>query len=1031
MKTHTSNYKDGIKEFGREIDSIITYTDSNNNVVELGSEELNSITPHYNGAILKSVMKQLDIDSNEDIPLGTEINYQFGLYVNGSYEYLNFGNYIVYSSEKQEDLNSYKIICYDKMLYSMIPYESMSIIYPITIRNYIGAICSKLGLTFKNSSDTFANYNKEIPNELYLDTDGNDLGYTFRDVLDELAQVTASTICINEDDDELEIRYINQTVGKNICPTNFDNWESGQYSSTDGQKVGTSNRIRVKNLIEVQPNTDYYCDCFSSNDKIIIREYNNLGTFVKSTGAITNEKTFTTTANTYYISITLYSNTNQTRTYSIYKTMFQNGDIKPLVCLNSESDKSFEPYGDTIDEEYLKDVNVNFGEKFGAVNTIVLSRSAGADNIYYPSTLPENPYEIKISDNQIMNGNDRADYMPDIYDKLNGLEYYTNDFSSIGITYYNLCDRYNVKIGNEFYSCVMFNDEINVTQGLEENVYTELPEETETDYTKADKTDRKINQAYIVIDKQNQEIEAKVSQDGIIASLNLAIEDGQGVINAKGNTFILDADNASIDAQGNAEFENAKLRGGELILEDDGETASIQIKEINTDNKILLIAGADVRDAKILFDFEGLSSSQLDWYGTEPPYGDVPPVTFEKGEIYAYNVSVQGVVDHFEIALWISHDEEPAIQYSVSKFYYDENGLLIESPIIDIPNDVIYNNGENDIIYNLGLVTNVEELRSHQIIDYNTMYQIGNIKLRNTYYTGTGLVGEVYPRYVYTDYDVSTVIDIVGHQLTPTQEQLDLYDIDGDGEITYDDYYKIRDIALLEINYLNPSYFKINYRDMYRIMSLYNTTKEYFRLGLFDTYIGNNLNIGDNNTNYNITLNGTNILDLLYPVGSIYITKTNTNPSSRLGGTWSLIKKEFEESKITGTNAFTRNNSVCSSASAYVTRTGTCLLIELVMVASVNITDSSLTWGTLDLAKIGVNSLYNTTYPIGSNDGKNAIVYFQINTNGEVISNDIMVRGSSGSMPSGDNTCVQICLPLSMSVMLDSACDKFYWERTA
>ena len=31
-----------------------------------------------------------------------------------------------------------------------------------------------------------------------------------------------------------------------------------------------------------------------------------------------------------------------------------------------------------------------------------------------------------------------------------------------------------------------------------------MPEETETDYTKADKTDRRINQTYLIVDKQNQ-----------------------------------------------------------------------------------------------------------------------------------------------------------------------------------------------------------------------------------------------------------------------------------------------------------------------------------------------------------------------------------------------------------------------------------------------------------------------------------------------------------------------------------------------
>ena len=372
MKAHTSNFKEQIKTMGRELDSKITYTLNGVNV-ELGKEQLNSITPTYQGALLKSVMKELDIDSNVYIPEKTILNYQFGVKVNGEYEYLNFGNYVVYKAEKQEDTNSYKLTCYDKMLYSMVDYEKMNITYPISIRDYIKAICDKLGLTFANANDTFANYDKQIQNELYLDEDENSLGYTFRDVLDELSQVTASCICINGND-ELEIRYINDT-------------------------------------------------------------------------------------------------------------------------------------NDTIDEEFLKDVNVKFGEKFGAVNTIVLSRSADSDNVYYPETLPENPYEFKISDNQIMNFNDRSDYLPDIYEKLNGLEFYINDFSSTGICYYELLDRYNVQIGDNTYSCVMLNDEINITQGLEENVFTEMPEETQTDYTKADKTDRKVNQTYVIANKQKGEIE--------------------------------------------------------------------------------------------------------------------------------------------------------------------------------------------------------------------------------------------------------------------------------------------------------------------------------------------------------------------------------------------------------------------------------------------------------------------------------------------------------------------------------------------
>ena len=381
MKTHTADFKEAIAKGGRQIHSKILY-----GLEELESE-LYSITYSYEGNILKSVMKTLEVETTVDIPINEEIKWLFGVLVDEEYEYLDYGNFIVYKSEFNEDTGHFTLTCCDKMLYSMKPYENMNINYPITVRSYISEIANYLGLDFANENDTsFANWNKEIPNEKYLDANGNDIGYTFRDVLDELAQVTASTICIN-DDDELEIRYITNTL-------------------------------------------------------------------------------------------------------------------------------------DTITGKHLKDINVKFGEQYGPVNVIVLSRSGEADNVYYPAVLPENPCEVKIVDNQIMNDNNRSDYLPDIYGKLNGLQYYVNDFSSTGICYLELCDRYTIQHGDNSYSCIMMNDEINVTSGLEELIHTELLEESQTDYTKADKTDRKINQTYLIVDKQNQIIEGVISD---VAGQNITI----------------------------------------------------------------------------------------------------------------------------------------------------------------------------------------------------------------------------------------------------------------------------------------------------------------------------------------------------------------------------------------------------------------------------------------------------------------------------------------------------------------------------
>ncbi len=192
---------------------------------------------------------------------------------------------------------------------------------------------------------------------------------------------------------------------------------------------------------------------------------------------------------------------------------------------------------ETIDEEFLSDVNVNVAKKYGPINSIVLSRSAESDNVYKdnPESIAKNGRtEIKIIDNQIMNWNDRSDYLPDILEKLDGLEYYLNDFVSTGVAYLELCDNYKLKVFDNIYNCILLNDELDVTQGLSEKIHTDEPQETQTDYTKADKTDRRINQTSLIVDKQTQEITALASKTDNLetktAQLRLDVDTIEGQI---------------------------------------------------------------------------------------------------------------------------------------------------------------------------------------------------------------------------------------------------------------------------------------------------------------------------------------------------------------------------------------------------------------------------------------------------------------------------------------------------------------------
>lgn len=628
MKTHTEGFKTNIQELGRELDSVISYGD-----VILGNKELNSVNVIRNNDLLKSLMKQLKIDSNVSIDKGTTINYKLGVKVNGAYEYINYGNFIVENVEKQEDNLSYIITCYDKMLLSMVDYVDLGITYPISIRDYINAICEYLGIVFKNKNDTFANYDKMIQSERYLDSDGNTLGYTFRDVFDELSQVTASIICINDNDDELEIRYPNET-------------------------------------------------------------------------------------------------------------------------------------NDEIDEEFLKDINVKFGEKYGPVNSLVLSRSANSDNIYIKDdeNIKQNGLcELRISDNQIMNLNDREQFLEGIFDKVKGLEFYINDFASTGICYYDIYDFYNIRIADKVYKCLMLNDEIEVSQGLVENVFTDMPEISQTDYSMADKTDRKINQAIILVDKQNAEIKLYVKKDDLINQININKE----AIELIGNRLIVQANNLEIKEDGTLICDNATIRNGQLILEDDGTSnnAAISIKNTNRTYKNVeyrMDLSSSVITAVMPKDFK-------------VPQENIDLILFASDTLYYISVKCEPLG---------SSDFTQAYNFS---FYVTNKGGTYNEVFYNETLDLIDNKSVVNINKELTLPDDFGTLNSGNPSNFKEYLKKVIVDAGYTYYKANGISAKIYSTYKYTNADLIRCQYLIIHPNEITPEDLEFYDANKDGKLSIAD----------------------------------------------------------------------------------------------------------------------------------------------------------------------------------------------------------------------------------------------------
>lgn len=149
--------------------------------------------------------------------------------------------------------------------------------------------------------------------------------------------------------------YQKTTSGKNICPTDVSNWVKGQYS-TAGNIGIYENRIRVNVLIPCEPNTTYYSSCIKGY-RLAIRTYKKDQTFNTSIGVVPFEGNFTTDVNSYYLGIFIYSELSTTDDLLV---KLESDEIQPFICLNSETDKSFEPYtnGASPNPDYPQEVEV-------------------------------------------------------------------------------------------------------------------------------------------------------------------------------------------------------------------------------------------------------------------------------------------------------------------------------------------------------------------------------------------------------------------------------------------------------------------------------------------------------------------------------------------------------------------------------------------------------------------------------------------------------------------------------------------------
>ena len=238
-----------------------------------------------------------------------------------------------------------------------------------------------------------------------------------------------------------------------------------------------------------------------------------------------------------------------------------------------------------VEDDDLKDTNVDFSEKFGKVNALTITTNGNVvlDSKEDTQSIQKNgKTEFNINDNYILNYS-TDDFIDEIFNEINGLEYYLYDVDSTGLLIFEPLDIFTFRHNGVDYKTIMFNDDIKLTQGLVETTYAEKPDEVEKDYKTTDKDKNKLNNAIISLDKANAEIVLKVDSNGKISQVRLDgdADDGSIIdINADqvnltandilnliaGNTINLTAKNIKIDSEnfkvdeiGNATLNNSVI----------------------------------------------------------------------------------------------------------------------------------------------------------------------------------------------------------------------------------------------------------------------------------------------------------------------------------------------------------------------------------------------------------------------------------------------------------------------------------------
>lgn len=198
----SNNFKNAMKNPVKELDAYIQIGQDR----ITASDDLVQFKISCESGLCKTAMRKLEAKYfGEHDLLGEWINAGFGVKLqNNTFEYLDYGSFLVSEITYAKDTGITQIVAYDSMIKAMINYTPLAIDYPTNLLDYASAICTACNLTLGNN--TFVNANWPVNLDLWENIEG----VTYRDIFTQIAQATAST-CIIGNDNKVYFKYLTDT----------------------------------------------------------------------------------------------------------------------------------------------------------------------------------------------------------------------------------------------------------------------------------------------------------------------------------------------------------------------------------------------------------------------------------------------------------------------------------------------------------------------------------------------------------------------------------------------------------------------------------------------------------------------------------------------------------------------------------------------------------------------------------------------------------------------------------------------------